>query len=114
MKQTYQQNQCPNCGNSLTPGAQFCTNCGQKIVPVAVPQNPVPQPGAAVGQTPINLKLLTRWLGIAGAAVFAGTGFLMAFIPYNLFYNLMLALHNLGQGAFMLAVALFMMQKLEK
>ena len=114
MNQAYPNSQCPYCGNPIAPGAEFCTACGQRLAP-QMPQIPVQNPGQPYPkQGGINLKLLTRWLGLIGAAAFAGTGFLMAFVPYNLFYDFLVAIHHLGQGGFMASVVLFMMQKLEK
>ena len=112
---TQQTNQCPHCQNPLPAGAGFCTNCGQRVAPTAAPQMPVQPPVTRPAQAQPDMKALNYWLGIIGAGVVAATGFVTSFMSYNnVFYDFFCAVRSLGEGAFMMAVAFYMIQRLKK
>lgn len=96
---------CPKCGGEIPPGAGNCPRCGHSLGSQAI--NPA-----------LNKKSkpeLIRMLGIAGVLAQTGANLLTNLLDYKeSLFKLLYAVSSLGNGAFLLAVVLYLIYKTEK
>jgi len=124
---------CTKCGGEVQDGVAFCTTCGSPMnsapaqnygQPNGYPQQGYPQQGyTQPGYTPYSapakpISEIVKILGLIAAGVFIGTNLLLGFIDYSsdteTFLDFLNVLRTSSQGLFMIAITLYMKNKLEK
>lgn len=102
---------CSKCGKDMPDGTAFCTDCGQAMN-VQAPQN-FAQP--VYNATVKDKSELIKLLGLIGSGVYAGAAIIMQFMDYNNdLWDLLAALKFAGEGAFMMSIVFYMLEKLNK
>lgn len=102
---------CSKCGKDMPDGTAFCTDCGQAMN-VQAPQN-FTQP--VYNATVKDKSELIKLLGLIGSGVYAGAAIIMQFMDYNNdLWDLLAALKFAGEGAFMMSIVFYMLEKLNK
>lgn len=102
---------CSKCGKELHEGVAFCTDCGQ---PVNAPvQTVYTQP--IYGSSKKERSEIIKLLGLIGSGVYVGAAIIMQFMEYgNDLWDFLSAVKYAGEGAFMIAVTIYMMHRTEK